>query len=267
MPALDLLRSCLVNPARAILGQEKLLDLFFAAYWPARDLGAPIVSAGRRLAVMSMWDAAQADLAAITAPNKAAYCQRHGYAWLPCTDGFDPSRPVAWSKLVFLRHHLPAYDWIMWSDADSLITNPAIRIESLIRSRADLLLTRDKVGFNSGSFLIRNCHWAWAFLDELWAYPTQPSYSRQYDVWTDRLWENRALLQLLLVFHHRTHCRVIAQRRINSYLADERRPDPRADHQPHDFVLHLAGMEPGVRLRVLSDYARRPAPGRPGRTT
>lgn len=207
-----------------------------------------------------MWDHAQADLAQITAPNKATYCQRHGYAWLPCTSGFDPSRPVAWSKLLFLRRHLPDYDWIMWSDADSLITNPVIKIESFIRTKADLVITVDKVGFNSGSFLIRNCPWSRAFLDEAWSFPARPNYMREYNLWTDRLWENRAFVQLLLALRHRRHTRVLPQKRLNSYLADSKRPVPKADHQPGDFVLHLPGTAHEKRLTILSEYANRMAP-------
>jgi len=250
------LRACLATPVRRTLGQQRAFDLLFLAYWPVRNLFVRQPTA-RRVAVLSMWDQAQADLAQITAPNKAAYCQRRGYAWLPCTSGFDPSRPVAWSKLLFLQRHLPDYEWIMWSDADSLITNPAIKIESLIRTKADLVITMDKVGFNSGSFLIRNSSWSLAFLAEAWSLPAQPAALHGFDIWSDRLWENRAFVQLLLAFRHRRHTQVLPQRRLNSYLADTQRPDENADHQPGDFVLHLPGTAHEKRLSVLSKYASR----------
>ena len=203
-----------------------------------------------------MWDPPLADLAAITAPNKSAYCLRHGYAWHPHTHGFDASRPVAWSKLAFLRQRLPDYDWVMWSDVDSLITNPEVRIESLVRTHADLLLTRDRVGFNSGSFLVRNSAWSASFLDQLWNLPDTEEYRRHFEMWTDRLWENRAFLYLLRSFQNRAHARIVPQRRLNSYLPDPKRRDRRADHRPGDFVLHLPGMERGRRLEVLAQYAR-----------
>jgi hypothetical protein len=269
MSVAKILRSALVAPARKLLGQERLLDLFFPVYWTLRDLNIRHRPRGQvrtapRIAIVSMWDAAQADLALITAPNKAAYCDRHGYTWLPCTDGFDSSRPVAWSKLMFLRRYLPDYDWIMWSDADSLITNPVQRIETLIRTNADLLLTKDKIGINSGSFLIRNCLWAQLFLDEAWAIPAHPSYRREYDPLTDRLWENRAFWMLLRHFHHRCHTRILPQRAINSYLPGLDQTSPRGAYAPGDFVLHLAGVNHDARLRVLADYAARSNQTKPG---
>jgi galactosyl transferase GMA12/MNN10 family len=262
MPTAKSLCRWLVTPARKILGQERMLDLFFGGYWLVRDLNIRVRPrvhglAAPRIAMVSMWDAAHTDLAMITAPNKAAYCDRHGYKWLPCTNGFDPGRPTAWSKLLFLRRYLAHYDWIMWSDVDSLITNPRKRIEPLIRTNADLLLTRDKVGLNSGSFLIRNCRWAQLFLDEAWEYPAHQSYRLYYDLQTDRLWENRAFWMLLRHFDHRCHTRILPQRAINSYLPGLDQTSPKGAYAPGDFVLHLAGVNHATRLRVLADYAAR----------
>jgi hypothetical protein len=51
-------------------------------------------------------DPAQAEMAAISTPNKQAYCRRHGYDFLLRTDGFDRSRHPIWSRLKFLGESL-----------------------------------------------------------------------------------------------------------------------------------------------------------------
>lgn len=251
----------LVAPARRALGHARLLDWFFAVYWPIRTTAYRLARLPRgnsfpRIALISMWNEDQAALGAITAPNKAAYCQQHGYAWHPCTTGFVPDRPVAWSKIHFLREILPAYDWVMWSDVDSLITNPAIRLETLTDHPADLLITRDHIGVNSGSFLLRNCAWSRQFLDELWTLPSRVEFTQTYGLWSDRMWENRAFLLLMLHAETRRHTHFLPQRTLNSYHPEFASAGPDSRHQPGDFVLHLPGMDNARRLTILTAYAK-----------
>ncbi len=227
--------------------------------WFARDLAhhASVFADGARptrFAVMSIWDERQAVLGTLTGPNKASYCRRHGYTWLPFNAGFDPSRPVAWSKIMFIRRHLADYDWLMWSDADSAITNPAIRLENLVNRAGDLFITSDGVGLNSGSFLIRNCAWSQGFLREAWELPGTPAYHRHFDINSDRMWENRAFLMLATAPAHRSHVRIVPQRRLNSYPPEFAAPHPGSAHAPGDFVVHLPGLDEATRIRMLHRY-------------
>ena len=247
---------------RTRLGQDRMLDLY---YYPrerllrAAGLFAPAVKP-EQVAVVSMWDARQADLAAITSPNKAAYCSRWGYHWIPRTSGFDPARPVAWSKLRFIQEALSSHAWVFWSDPDSLITNPALSLAPLLRTRAGIIITRDQVGYNSGSFLLRRCPWTLAFLETAWDFPATDEYRSEYDLHTDRLWENRAIDLLLRKKHHRSQVRVVRQNRLNSYLPALTACDPEGAYRPGDFVLHLPGVAHETRLRELSARAAALAP-------
>ena len=250
----------LAGPVRSTLGQDRMMDWFFACYWAVRLLahrlthrkGAPPKP---RVAILSMWDQGQAGLGAITGPNKAAYCQAHGYDWLPQDTGFIADRPVAWSKIHFLRQILPRYDWVMWSDADSLITNPAISLGTLVDQPADLLITRDQNGVNTGSFLIRNSPWSRRFLDQAWEIPSTPGYKARYELWTDRMWENRAFLILLGLHECRRHSRILPQRSLNSYPPELTAAGPDSAHRPGDFVIHLPGIDNAARLSLLARYA------------
>lgn len=246
--------SALKNFLRARLGQDRLLELVCRPARRLADLAAPFrrPAPPGRVAVVSMWNDHQAQLARLTSPNKAAYCARWGYHWLPRTDGFDPSRPVAWSKLVFIREALADHDWVFWTDADSIITNPALPLDDLLRRSADLLITRDRVGYNSGSFLLRRCPWSFEFLRECWDYPSTEAYRSTYRVETDRMWENRSVDSLLRHYRHRRHTDVVPQRRLNSYLPDLVPCGPEGAHQPDDFVLHLPGVDNETRIRELS---------------
>lgn len=214
-------------------------------------------AAAPRIAVVSMWDEGQSGLAAITSPNKAAYCRRHGYDWLPRTSGFAPGRPVAWSKIPFIRDALADHDWVFWSDVDSLVMDPSVPLESLLQTQADLVITEDVNGINSGSFLLRRCEWSRAFLDALWSHPDTSEFQKDYALWTDRLWENRAFWHLLRRREHHRHLLVLPQRQLNSYPGRPYPEAPGSGYRPGDFILHLPGLSNTRRVRILTEAAAR----------
>lgn len=198
------------------------------------------------VAVLTAHDQNQADLAALSTPNKAAYCARHAYTFIERTDGFAPSRPAAWSKIRFLKEALRHHDWVFWSDADSLIMNGAIRLEEFVDDSYDLILTHEDLGqgvynANTGQMLIRHGKWSTRFLDDVWS-------QRQFI--HDRLWENRAAIHLLWSRDLSRHVAMVTQRRFNSY---------QGNYRDGDFILHLAGMPHEQRLLLMRrfwDHAR-----------
>ena len=108
--------------------------------------------------------------------TKHKYCKRHGYDYLEVVDHSLPQvggLPISWYKLHFLADILLAdtYDVIFCSDADVCITNPAIKIETILQVHfplgKDLLFSRQCVWapyINAGNFFVRNTPWAQVFL-------------------------------------------------------------------------------------------------------
>jgi hypothetical protein len=99
------------------------------------------------------------------------YCQRHGYTYL-CRHDPDPLRPPHWGKIQWLLEYLPAYDWICWLDADTLIERPETRLESFIEAAGEkdiaIAFDRDVWVFNTGVFLVRHNPWVLDFLQRVW---------------------------------------------------------------------------------------------------
>ena len=59
----------------------------------------------------------------------------------------------------------------MWLDADTIVTNPDIRLESLVprsTNGPDFVITVDGGGYNAGIWLLRRSDWAYKFLDRWW---------------------------------------------------------------------------------------------------
>ena len=190
------------------------------------------------IAMLTAYDANQRDLAAWSSPNKRRYCRHHGYEFIELTDGFDPSRPPSWSKVRFVKEHLPHFDWLFWTDADSLIMNNLMRLEQFIEDGCDLVLTHDDFGvgkyvISMGQFLIRNCDWSMRFLDEVW---------EQKQFLHDRMWEQAAVQHLLTQRDLSDHVCVVTQRRFNSYLHNYRKGD---------FLLHFAMQPPEAKSQLM----------------
>lgn len=183
------------------------------------------------------------DIGEFTAANKAAYCHRHGYRFVVETDRLGPAfaRPASWSKILLVRRELEAADWVLWTDADAMIVNPAVRLESLADPDADFVIAKDRNGINAGVFLLRSCPAAFKFLDRVWS---ETSFIDHY--W----WEQAAIMYVLDTGAHGLRVKHPPKGAMNAY------PE---DYRPGDFIIHTPGRE--GRLDILRLYADEAAVG------
>jgi len=178
--------------------------------------------------------------------NKVNYCRRHGYRYAAFRDVLDSARPAPWSKVLAILEVLRTYqcDWVFWTDADAIITNPEIPVDGIIDSDSDLILSKDVNGLNNGVFLIRNCAAAISFLEEVYA---------QTQFIDDPTWEQAAVKHVLRNgMAPSLRVKFVPQRRFNSYLSGlSGGYCPEAEYQFGDFVLHLPSVKNGVRDLVF----------------
>ncbi|KAJ4805642.1 hypothetical protein LUZ62_018208 [Rhynchospora pubera] len=109
--------------------------------------------------------------------NKRRYAERMGYDFVDATELVDPSRPPNWSKILAVRSCLRVYDWVFWNDADTVITNLDVALETIlfgligygdVKLTPDLVVTEDLNGVNSGVFFMRKSDWSERFLQKWW---------------------------------------------------------------------------------------------------
>lgn len=180
----------------------------------------------RKIGMLTAYDANQAALARWSIPNKRKYCDRHHYELIVRTSGFDTTRHPVWSKLLFLHEHLGGFDWLFWSDVDSLVMNGDIRLEEFIDDSCDLVICQEDLGvglynLNAGQMFFRNSDWSREFLKEAYA---------QTQFLNDRMREQRAIIHLWERSDLSSHVQVVTQKRFNSYLQNYTRGD---------FLLHF----------------------------
>src|SRR5258708_36810234 len=199
--------------------------------------------------ILTFADDAMREMADLTSQNKIEYAEIHGYDCIyeqrTIVNLGDGSGNGSWHKIPYLLKYIKHYDWILWSDADSLIMNFRKKLEGFLPADKgkDLIIGRDRQPWiNAGNFFIRNCEWSINFLQLVqlhnWTHEISPDYA-----W----WEQGAMRYLLEQSYHANHVDYVSCRLFNSYanfLREDRdlswmKPDL---YQYEDFMCHYSGL-------------------------
>jgi hypothetical protein len=216
----------------------------------AMELVAPMRKTRTRraqFAIATLYTPEIADVGARSSKVMAAYARRHGYQAIIARETMDASRPPAWSKLLLIEHFLanhPSCTWLMWIDADAVITNPAQRLEDLIDDDIDFLVAKDVANspINTGVFFIRNCAAALNMLRHAYS---KVQYLRH------PCWEQLAVADAMRDCSRSVRSRIVSRRLFNSFL-DE--------YQRGDFVIHFAGCAHELKLAGVKSVCTPHAP-------
>lgn len=186
---------------------------------------------------------------------KRDYALKHSYTYIEGhEEHWDRSRPIAWSKVPLILGLLSkapegAIFWL--SDADVLITNPALRLEEHILphfpAEKDMLFCIDACGhLNSGNLFMRNSPW----LRDYWQRVGQQT-DLIYHIW----WENAAMIKLLeLNPSDLAHVEITSDHtRMNSYLQGL---PGQALWMPGHFLVHFAGIYDISKMNRLVNLIR-----------
>ena len=103
------------------------------------------------------------------------YCKKHNYDFLEDTSLVtNHDREIQWTKILLVQKYLEIkeYDYLVWIDADIVILNPEITLESFIdrlMNNKDIMYSRDFGGWvNNGVIFIKNTDFSREFFKESW---------------------------------------------------------------------------------------------------
>lgn len=187
--------------------------------------------------------------------TKARYCKANGYDFIIAgIDVYDPSRPIAWSKINMIKKYLPHYEYIFCSDADVVIMNQSITLESFLHNYMDeetnIVLTRDWQNLNTGNVFYRNCDEVLSLMNKIY---------EQTDYLNHGWWEQAAFIFLYENCQYiRNYTKVIEKsREFNAYIQlDSLSESPIPSNNLYvdgDFLIHFAGIDNLVTLKELMD--------------
>lgn len=154
-----------------------------------------------------------------------------------------------WSKeaalLEVMLHEMSKPDvarlrWVMWFDADTLVTNPYIPAETFLPpldlDDVHLLATEDWNGLNNGVFLIRISAWSIKLLSNILAYPSyRPNEKLAF---TEQTAMERWVQDPLFA----RGCVYVPPRWFNSYPRGEDEEWSKYQVGKGDMIMHFAGM-------------------------
>jgi hypothetical protein len=105
-----------------------------------------------------------------TTQNKINYCAKHNYTFIDDESIYDASKPIPFSKLLLLKKYLKDFDYLVWIDADILIMNNNITIESFIEryKNYDQITGSDWKMQNTGVWIVKNTDFSFSFLQAVW---------------------------------------------------------------------------------------------------
>jgi len=190
--------------------------------------------------------------------SKRAYAKKHDYDFFEHgEDVWDTSKPIPWSKFHFIRKYLNDYDFLVWSDADAIILNDTVKLESfisLLPEDKDIMWTKDACHhYNNGHMVIRGRS-AWV-ADFCLRSLAQEDLT--YHIW----WDNAAMIRL-----HDTvptdKCRIhicFEHWKFNAYVFGPNNSAKDTSvrlYQHGDFLIHFAGVYDPWNIYRMMLYAQ-----------
>lgn len=141
---------------------------------PRRQRGKPVPSTPKSdLICVTSFPPAWSELAAITTASHKAYCDARGYDYdaecadlrdrrvKPTFDGYGDYISIrGFHKFNRILHFLPMYKWVVWLDADLVVTNTNLMLHIILpmldRWETDLIVGHDWNGWNTTVIAVRS---------------------------------------------------------------------------------------------------------------
>lgn len=187
------------------------------------------------------------DIAAVTIPVLENYCEKHGYH-LSVFKNTPYQNYTGKEKMKQILEVCKYGDIAMVIDADAIITNPEIKIESFIDDEHDFYITKHVGNINAGVFILRFTQWTELFINKL-----LPSIGKE-----KVHCEQDAIMEYMVAHPNNKKIKILPHPSINSfdyslYKEHTDKIGSYEDWKPNDFVLHLPGTGMELRKKKLSE--------------
>jgi hypothetical protein len=183
-------------------------------------------------------------MAALVEPGKRAYCARYGHSFIAFHTTLNVTRPPAWSKIPAILNVLDRFEWVLWTDVDTVLWNPDLDLRQFLleSSSVDMIVREDAQGINTGLFFVRNRTWTRHFLNRVYD---------QTQFLLHPWWEQRAMMELLqdaeIARHVRVHANEPGQPGFHGFF-------DQGDW--HSLFIHLPAIPLSDRVRLVENLTR-----------
>ena len=199
------------------------------------------------LLILTGYDDAMREIGDLTTPGKLAYAQRHGYDF-KCVRNYNKETHPSWQKLYVIWENLNGANYVLWLDADSVITNPSMAVgDWMTRHNAvfsPMVVSADwSYGspWCAGNMLLNNT----ANVEPLLRHTMAMGHARFANA---PLWDQSALQEHVPA----EHIQILPRRILNAVprLCRDAAPEP---WEPGDFLAHCTCDDHGRRLQAVKN--------------
>jgi hypothetical protein len=195
-----------------------------------------------------------------TFSSKLNYANKHGYDFLSLNGfGTDKSGKYNPTEIGYLRilrvfNNIENYDYIMWIDADALITNPNMTIEDFQIDHSIFYCSYDWSGYyslNTGNFILKNTPQTKLFIDAF--YKISKNYNMPEEQATiNAMYSIPNLKPAIKVLEHKFLNAVPSVDIVKKDIWGNK-PSPPCPWKPGDFLVHATGLPNSVRVRIFNE--------------
>ena len=196
--------------------------------------------------------------------SKLNYVNRHDYDFLSLKNfGKDKSGKYGENQIGFLRilkvfNMIEDYDYIMWLDADALITNPSMSVEDFQIDNCVFYCSYDwpgKNSLNTGNFILKNTSHTKSFIEAFY------NISK-----THNLPEEQATINFMYLFtEFKQIIKVLEHKYLNSAPSEflvkkeiwKNKPSIPFPWKEGDFLVHATGLPNSERVRIFDDHFKK----------
>lgn len=184
------------------------------------------------------------------------YAIQHNYHYLYWDHDLVPANySVYYNKIIAMYQALKSdfnFDWVLYLDADAIITNMQINIEDIIARNQDkeIILAKDKNGCNNGVILIKNTPTMNTFLQKV--YVEKQFFHTKFP-------EQAAMFSILATQEYVDKVGWEPMDFFNAYLcyyADMKHQEP-LWNKDTSFILHLQRIKTEDRIRIFLNFLQK----------
>lgn len=208
-----------------------------------------------KIGVFTSFDDSFLPIAEVVIPTLKEYCSLHSYH-LNILNGRNCDRFPVWDKIQLLKDNLNYYDWLVYLDADILITNLTKKLEDIIDDNYNFIWSRDCHAENSGVIFIKGKNeWSERFLDDVWNIDqNHPEYNPVCHFGNTQA-EQTALKVSSRKSEFSGQIKTVSQKQFNCYLYNlyARSSETEGNWEKGDFILHLPACSKDQRIDIFTE--------------
>lgn len=186
--------------------------------------------------------------------NILTYAQKYGYGMIIYNEPFNTNVSFCWNKIAAILKNLSQHKYLIWIDADAIIANFNISIESLINQYplTDLFLCLDiyyqKECVNSGVMIIKNTPWSYELFKKVWNSSFEHGHNDQnvifYEIVKELYPNSKPELKFSNYCNRIYHpnVKIFPENSFNTHILS---------YNDGDFILHLMGTKENIRINIM----------------